>query len=71
MPSHPNHSLGLPTESDVEQKIVLPLLTGPEPSELGIPPQYLLTKPNIRSFRIDKGANAKSHFPDYLVQFAG
>lgn len=57
-------------ESDVEQKLVLPLLTAEEPLGLGIPMAFLLTKPNIRSLRIDKRQKTRTHFPDYIVQSA-
>lgn len=54
-------------ESDVEQKIIWPLLTEKKPSGLGIPHPTILTKVNIRRLIIDKGAHQKSYFPDYLI----
>ena len=57
----------LTTESDVEQKFALPLLTSQAPLGLGIPAAEIFTKPNIREFQIGKGATAKLYYPDYLV----
>ncbi|WP_081785778.1 type I restriction endonuclease [Halomonas sp. BC04] len=58
-------------ESDVEQKIIWPLLTEARPSGLGIPQSTILTKVNIRRLIIDKGVHQKSYFPDYLVTSLG
>lgn len=55
------------TESDVEQKIILPLLTEAQPSGLGIPLSNIFSKVDIRSFHIGKGAGKKLYYPDYLV----
>jgi hypothetical protein len=55
------------TESDVEQKIILPLLTEAQPGGLGLPISGIFTKADIRSFRIGKGANQKLYYPDYLI----
>lgn len=57
----------LHNESDVEQKIIWPLLTQNKPEGLGIPHSTILTKVNIRRMVIDKGTHQKSYFPDYLV----
>jgi hypothetical protein len=59
------------TESDVEQKIVMPLLTSDCPSGLGISPRAIRTKPNIRHFSIGKGKEQKLYYPDYIVVLAG
>jgi hypothetical protein len=40
----------LNTESDVEQKLALPLLTCQPPEGLGLPAAEIFTKPNIREF---------------------
>jgi hypothetical protein len=61
----------LHNESDVEQKLVYPLPTTPEPFGLGISPTEVLTKHNIRRLTIGKGKERKSYFPDYLIQIAG
>lgn len=59
------------TESDVEQKIIYPLITSC--TEVGL--RYLaaevLTKTNIRKLSIDKGVSKKIYFPDYLIVIRG
>src|ERR1035437_3257313 len=57
----------LQNESDVEQKLVYPLLVAEEPFGFGIAPNEILTKKNIRRLTIGKGSDRKSYFPDYLV----
>lgn len=53
-------------ESDVEQKIVLPLLT--EETGLGIPLRAIKTKSLIRPYDVGKGRNRRiGYIPDYLV----
>src|ERR1039458_1584680 len=59
------------TESDVEQKLIWPLLTTPYPSGLGLRGSDVLTKASIRRLEIGKGASRKLYFPDYMVVFAG
>jgi type I site-specific restriction endonuclease len=59
------------TESDVEQKIVMPLLTADSPNGLGISPCAIKTKPNIRQFMLGKGAEQKLYYPDYVIIVAG
>ncbi|CAE6858119.1 hypothetical protein R69658_07489 [Paraburkholderia aspalathi] len=61
----------LVNESDVEQKVVMPLLTAPEPYGFGYSVAELPTKANIRSFMIGKGTTAKLYFPDYLAVLGG
>ncbi|MGP4666747.1 type I restriction endonuclease [Agrobacterium pusense] len=58
-------------ESDVEQKFIYPLLTDSYPDGLGIHPENVVTKKNIRRFIIGKGADQKSYFPDYIVVMGG
>lgn len=55
------------SESDVEQKLVLPFLLAEKPYGLGIASESIVTKRNVRKFVIDKGAKQKSYFPDYLI----
>lgn len=62
---------GLANESDVEQKLIYPLLIEPQPLGLGLPPSVIQTKANIRRFSIGKGADQKLYFPDYLVVTLG
>jgi hypothetical protein len=61
----------LHTESDVEQKLILPLLTNPHPGGLAYALADIVTKPNIRRLQIGKGTARKLYFPDYLVVLAG
>jgi len=54
------------TESDVEQKLVYPLLN--EKLGLGIPEQFIRTKPFNRAYDIGKGARKRVGFiPDYVI----
>jgi predicted RNA-binding protein with RPS1 domain len=61
----------LKTESDVEQKLVYPLLITPRPYGLGIDSPNIRTKPNIKSFEIEKRQNKKRYYPDYVVVISG
>ena len=61
----------LVTESDVEQKLVYPMLTTPEPSGLGFGSVDVRTKPNIKKLEIDKGKASKLYHPDYVILIAG
>lgn len=54
-------------ESDVEQKLVFPLLTESQPFGLGYLPEAILTKVNIKKHLIGKGEGKKLYYPDYLV----
>jgi hypothetical protein len=58
------------TESDVEQKFIMPLLT--HPSFLEIPSRAILTKKSMRVLPfVDKSALPKGYIPDYIVFFNG
>jgi hypothetical protein len=59
------------TESDVEQKLVYPILTTGEPEGLRIPGSCIKTKPSIRRYAIGKGKEQKLYYPDYLVVISG
>ena len=59
------------TESDVEQKLMLPLLTTAYPEGLGYSIADVLTKLNIRRLEIGKGQSRKLYYPDYIVMLAG
>lgn len=61
----------LKNESDVEQKLIYPLLVAELPFGFGIPANEILTKQNIRRLEIGKGNDRKSYFPDYLVLVGG
>jgi Type I restriction enzyme R protein N terminus (HSDR_N) len=63
-------SAKLLTESDVEQKLILPLLTANE--WLGIPEGAIYTKKYLPPATIDKGRNRRiGYFPDYSVWIDG
>jgi hypothetical protein len=64
---HIDHdNLVLQTESDVEQKVIMPLLTGE--SYLGIPSSKIFTKSYLAPSVLDKKADRKSgYYPDYVV----
>lgn len=59
------------TESDVEQKLLWPLLTVGAPSGFGYQAADVLTKPSIRRFEIGKGNSRRLYYPDYVVALAG
>jgi energy-coupling factor transporter ATP-binding protein EcfA2 len=61
----------LQTESDVEQKLLWPLITRSMPLGLGYSNADILTKTSIRRLEIGKGTERKLYFPDYLVVIAG
>jgi len=61
----------LKTESDVEQKLIWPILTGDYPAGLGYFTSDVVTKLSIRRIEIGKGADRKLYFPDYIVILAG
>ncbi len=58
-------------ESDVEQKFILPLLVSNSPIGFGYTHSDYRTKPDIRKILIDKGANEKLYFPDYVIVISG
>ena len=58
---------GLENESDVEQKLIYPLLNQNYPFGLGYEANCIYTKKNIRKFEIDKGNSKKNYYPDYIV----
>jgi len=65
-------SLGdLKTESDVEQKLIWPILTNALPLGLGFSPSDVFTKLSIRRLEIGKGRTKKLYYPDYLIVMAG
>ena len=61
----------LRTESDVEQKLIWPLLTGAHPSGLAYAQSDVVTKLSIRRLEIGKGTSKKLYYPDYVVVLAG
>src|SRR5262249_10835600 len=62
--------LVLKTESDVEQKLLMPLLTGD--AYLAIPQEKIATKEYLAPTKLDKAAGKSTgYFPDYSVWFFG
>jgi hypothetical protein len=61
----------LKTESDVEQKLIWPLLTSAYPNGLAYATSDIATKLSIRRLEIGKGTARKIYFPDYMVVLAG
>lgn len=61
----------LHNESDVEQKVVYPLLTNRYPEGLGFSAEQVRTKESIRAFAIDKGSHKKRYHPDYVIIVSG
>ena len=59
------------SESDVEQKVIWPLLTKAEPIGLGYAKTDIQTKINLRKLEIDKGARSQLYYPDYLLSLQG
>jgi hypothetical protein len=61
----------LKTESDVEQKLLWPLLTSVPPRGLGYTPAEVMTKASIRRLEIGKGESRHLYYPDYVVLLSG
>lgn len=61
----------LENESDVEQKLIFPMLTAKEPIGLGYSESDFKTKIDIRKIKIGKGKEEKLYFPDYIIIING
>lgn len=59
------------TESDVEMKIILPLLKNKMPEGIGLEEYNIQTKASLKKILIDKGSNAKLYYPDFAVTILG
>lgn len=59
------------SESDVEHKVIWPLLTDGSPMGLTLSPKDIFTKASIKSITIDKGRSKKNYFPDYVYVNSG
>jgi hypothetical protein len=59
------------TESDVEQKIIYPLLVASEDVGLQYQSAEIITKGDIRKLAIDKLTKKKIYYPDYMVVIGG
>lgn len=58
-------------ESDVEQKLINPLLVAHDPEGLSLSPSEYKTKPNIKKLAIGKGNGKKLYHPDYVILLRG
>lgn len=61
----------LHSESDVEQKLVMPFLRAGYPNGAGFANVDIFTKVNLRHLSIDKGASAKVYRPDFILLING
>lgn len=61
----------LKNESDVEQKLIAPLLLGELPLGFGYRSAEIYTKQDLRQFQIDKGNRKVLYYPDYVVAISG
>lgn len=64
-------NLTLLSESDVEQKFIVKLLTSANPEGLGYSIADFKTKVDIRKIAIDKGTKKKLYYPDYAIVMDG
>ena len=61
----------LKTESDVENKFIINLLSNKTPLGFNYSTSEYRTKPNIKALLIDKGSSGKLYYPDYVIIFNG
>ena len=61
----------LKNESDVELKLIMPILSRAEPEGCGYSPAEIYTKANIRYLAIEKGKAEKIYRPDYIMVISG
>lgn len=59
------------SESDVEQKLITPLLTEDSAVGLGYSPWDFRTKVDIRKLTVGKGTSGKLYYPDYAIVISG
>ncbi|WDF61337.1 type I restriction endonuclease [Flavobacterium sp. KACC 22758] len=59
------------TESDVEMKIILPLLQNKLPEGLGLEHYHIQTKASLKKILIDKGTSQKLYYPDFAITILG
>ncbi|MBK1884396.1 hypothetical protein JIN85_18405 [Luteolibacter pohnpeiensis] len=67
----PPDVVSLENESDVEAHFLTPLLSGPKPLGLELPPEWIRTKSSLRAFSIGKGKSQKLYYPDCVIQVKG
>jgi type I site-specific restriction endonuclease len=58
-------------ESDVEQKLIYPILVAPKPHGLGLSHSHIRTKQSIKAFQIEKRQKKKLYYPDYVIVVSG
>lgn len=59
------------TEGDVEVKLIMPLLTNPEPIGLGFSKTHIQSKLSLKKILIDKGQKSQLYYPDFVVNING
>jgi hypothetical protein len=59
------------TESDVEIKILLPILKNKIPEGLGLEDYHIHSKASLKKVLIDKGTTSKLYYPDFAVVISG
>jgi hypothetical protein len=59
------------TESDVEMKIILPLLKNSIPEGLGLEDYHIQTKSSLKKILIDKGTSQKLYYTDFAITISG
>jgi len=60
-------SKDLLNESDVEQKLIFPILTAIPPQGFGYCTSDFRTKPDLKLISIGKGSSNKLYYPDYVI----
>lgn len=59
------------TESDVEMKLIYPLLTTDKPEGLNFKDYHIQTKQSLKKLLIDKGTSSKLYYPDFAIIVEG
>ncbi len=59
------------TESDVEIKVILPLLTTPDPIGLGYSRTEIQSKISLKKLLIGKGDKSQLYYPDFILNING
>ena len=59
------------TESDVEMKLIYPLLTKDKPEGLNFKDYHIQTKQSLKKLLIDKGSSSKLYYPDFAIIVEG
>lgn len=59
------------TESDVEMKLIYPLLISKKPEGLSFNDYHIQTKQSLKKILIDKGLSSKLYYPDFAIIVEG